>query len=85
MDRVLAQMAAPFLLVLMLVIAKPVGRLIERLIPEGWIKRFLTKPRSNRSEMMERADAAMFRFLGRLVRAGASHLNTRNVRKIRRK
>lgn len=85
MDRLLAQMAAPFFLVLMLAIAKPVGHLIERLIPEGRVKRFLTKPRSNRSEMMERADAAMFRFLARLVRAGASHLNMRNIRKVRRK
>ena len=85
MDRFLAQLLAPFMLVLMLVIAKPVGRLVERLIPEGWLKRFLTKPRSNRSELMDRADAALFRFLKRLVRACAAYFYPRNVRKVGRK
>lgn len=80
MERFLVQLIAPFLLVLMLAVAKPVGRLVSGLIPEGRVKRFLTKPRSNRSEFMERADAAMFAFFKRLIRAGAAHFYPRNKR-----
>jgi hypothetical protein len=67
MDKAIAQLLAPFLLVLMLVIARPVGKIIERLLPDGRIKRYLTKKRSNRSEFFERADARMFAFLRRLI------------------
>jgi hypothetical protein len=62
------QLLAPFLMVMLLFVARYVSRLFLPLIPDGRIKRFLTKPRSNRSEFFERCDARMFAFFRFLLR-----------------
>jgi hypothetical protein len=56
MDSGIAMFLAPFMLALMLLIAKPFNWLAKKLLPEGRVKNFLLKARSNRSERMEAAD-----------------------------
>lgn len=66
MDRFLSQAFAPFFLLLLLLVARPIGKLIQKFIPDGAVKRYLTKPRSDRSKFFERADAKMFAYFRRL-------------------
>lgn len=68
MEILLRQLLAPFVAVVVFVLANYIARLLIPLIPPGRVKAFLTKPRSNRSEFFERMDAKMFAFLRSVVR-----------------
>lgn len=68
MEDFFAAALRPFLLVLLLVAAKFFASFVVRCIPEGKFKDYVTKPRSNNSEMMNRADAAVGRFFMRIFR-----------------
>jgi hypothetical protein len=67
-DSFYVSLFRPFAAVVVMFVAFYIGKWIARFIPEGRIKRILTKPRSNRSEFLERMDARMFAAIRSLVR-----------------
>lgn len=61
----------PFLAVVLLFVAGHLARwFILPLIPDGRVRRFLTKKRSNRSEFFSRMDMKMISFFRRLLQVG---------------
>jgi hypothetical protein len=71
-DVFLRQLISPFVALAIFLLAHYISRPIIWLLPEGRVKRFLTKPRSTRSEFFERADARMFALFRRLLRRSGS-------------